>query len=76
VGGLAWWVQTQWIDKQRRLWREHDAKLAAAWTDDDLVDNVVVDNVVVLPEPVAAKDVVVVLPEPTELPPVAPLSAQ
>ena len=53
MAGLGWWVQTQWIDRQRRLWREHDAKLAAAWHEESEDD---VDNVIVLPD-------VVVLPE-------------
>ena len=61
MAGLAWWVQTRWIDRQRRAWREHDAKLAAAWRDDEddgavvldrviALDNVALDNVIVLPE--------------------------
>jgi hypothetical protein len=31
VTGLSWWAQKHWIDQQRRLWREHDATLAALW---------------------------------------------
>lgn len=36
MSGLGSWVQNQWVDRQRRLWREHDAKLAAVWRDDAL----------------------------------------
>jgi len=36
VSGLGSWVQSQWVDRQRRLWREHDAKLAEVWHEDSL----------------------------------------
>ncbi|MGH3026264.1 MAG: hypothetical protein ACRDLR_07455, partial [Gaiellaceae bacterium] len=53
--GLAWWVQTRWIDRQRRLWREHDATLAAVWRDES--DAEPPDNVIVLPDVVVLPDV-------------------
>jgi hypothetical protein len=65
VGGLGWWAQTQWVQRQRRLWREHDAKLAAVWRDDPICggtdgtggsDESETDTVIVLPD-------VIVLPE-------------
>ena len=72
MAGLAWWVQTRWIDRQRRAWREHDAKLAAAWRDgadgavivlDDTDDGVVgIDGVIGL-DSVIGMDGVIVLPE-------------
>jgi hypothetical protein len=53
VAGLSWWAQTQWVQRQRRLWREHDATLAAAWREepDEGSDTVIVlPDVIVLPE--------------------------
>lgn len=60
MGGLGWWAQTQWVQRQRRLWREHDAKLAAVWRDDAATDadDTETDTVIVLPD-------VIVLPEAT-----------
>ena len=62
MGGLGWWAQTQWVQRQRRLWREHDAKLAALWRDESAAGSADADTdadtgtVIVLPD-------VIVLPE-------------
>ena len=70
--GLAWWVQTRWIDRQRRAWREHDAKLAAAWRDggegavivlDGTHDGAVGIDGVIAVDNVTALNNVIVLPE-------------
>ena len=34
VGGLRWWAHVEWIQGQRPMWREHDAKLASVWRRD------------------------------------------
>lgn len=47
MAGLGWWTQAHWIDRQRELWREHDAKLAAVWRENALDGD---DNVIVLPD--------------------------
>jgi hypothetical protein len=63
VAGLGWWAHAQWVDRQRKLWREHDAKLAAVWRGDAPPAG---DNVIVLPdvrEAPARKAHVTVLPE-------------
>jgi hypothetical protein len=68
VAGLGWWAQAQWVDRQRKLWREHDAKLAAVWRDDAPPAG---DNVIVLPdvrEARARKAPVIVLPEAPRVP--------
>ncbi|MGH8891108.1 MAG: hypothetical protein ACRDV3_15275 [Acidothermaceae bacterium] len=39
MSGLGSWVQSQWVDRQRRLWREHDAKLAEVWREESLADS-------------------------------------
>ena len=55
MGGLRWSSQTRWMREQRRQWREHDARLAAAWHAQTGVDEEP-DRVIVLPD-------VIVLPE-------------
>jgi hypothetical protein len=50
VGGFTWWARVEWIQGQRPMWREHDAKLASVWRRES--DEAPTDTVVVLPEPV------------------------
>jgi hypothetical protein len=54
VGGFTWWARVEWIQGQRPMWREHDAKLASVWRHDEpeQAATVSTDTVVVLPEPV------------------------
>jgi hypothetical protein len=54
VGGFTWWARVEWIQGQRPMWREHDAKLASVWRRDesDPVATASTDTVIVLPEPV------------------------
>jgi hypothetical protein len=54
VGGFTWWARVEWIQGQRPMWREHDAKLASVWRRDesDPIATVSADTVIVLPEPV------------------------
>jgi hypothetical protein len=50
VGGLSTWA-TQWVQRQRPMWREHDANLASIWRRDDVIGRpVVVPDVIVLPD--------------------------
>jgi hypothetical protein len=55
VGGFTWWARVEWIQRQRPMWREHDAKLASVWrreSDEAPLDTTVpTDTVIVLPEP-------------------------
>jgi hypothetical protein len=51
VGGFTWWARVEWIQGQRPMWREHDAKLASVWRRDES-DELPADTVIVLPEPV------------------------
>jgi hypothetical protein len=60
VGGFTWWARVEWIQGQRPMWREHDAKLASVWRREepdsssvasaDATDST--DTVIVLSEPV------------------------
>jgi hypothetical protein len=61
VGGLSWWAHIDWIQRQRPMWREHDANLASVWHHDDappeepdigatLRERIVLDEVIVLHE--------------------------
>ncbi len=53
MGGFTWWARVEWIQGQRPMWREHDAKLASVWRRDaDQGSTVSADTVIVLPEPV------------------------
>jgi hypothetical protein len=53
VGGFTWWARVEWIQGQRPMWREHDAKLASVWRrESDTAPTVSSDTVIVLPEPV------------------------
>lgn len=68
MAGLGWWAQTQWVDRQRKLWREHDAKLAAVWREEEPDGD---DNVIVLPDvrdANARTAQVIVLPEGPRVP--------
>jgi hypothetical protein len=56
VGGFTWWARVEWIQGQRPMWREHDAKLASVWRREEPDSD----------SEVAATDTVIVLPEPTE----------
>ena len=50
MGGLSTWA-SQWVQRQRPMWREHDANLALIWHRDDVVGRpVVVPDVIVLPD--------------------------
>jgi hypothetical protein len=49
VAGLKWSAHVEWLQRQRPMWREHDAKLASAWRRDELAD-IELDNVIVLPD--------------------------
>ena len=51
MGGLGRWAHAEWVQRQRPMWREHDAKLASVWrrTDSDPRSG---ENVIVLPEAV------------------------
>jgi hypothetical protein len=50
VGGLSTWA-SQWVQRQRPMWREHDANLASIWRRDDVIGRpVVVPDVIVLPD--------------------------
>jgi hypothetical protein len=52
VGGFTWWARVEWIQGQRPMWREHDAKLASVWRRESATDPAVsTDTVIVLPEP-------------------------
>ena len=52
MGGFTWWARVEWIQGQRPMWREHDAKLASVWRRDPEPDaTVCADTVIVLPEP-------------------------
>jgi hypothetical protein len=52
VGGFTWWARVEWIQGQRPMWREHDAKLASVWRrDSDDAPVISTDTVIVLPEP-------------------------
>jgi hypothetical protein len=58
VGGFTWWARVEWIQGQRPMWREHDAKLASVWRReseeaprDSTASSVSTDTVIVLPEP-------------------------
>jgi hypothetical protein len=52
VGGFTWWARVEWIQGQRPMWREHDAKLASVWRRESEVGPAVsTDTVIVLPEP-------------------------
>jgi hypothetical protein len=57
VGGFTWWARVEWIQGQRPMWREHDAKLASVWRREPEVDSAV---------PAVSTDTVIVLPEPSE----------
>lgn len=48
MGGLTWWARAQWLQNQRPMWREHDAKLASVWRRDESGEQEV-DTVIVLP---------------------------
>jgi hypothetical protein len=50
VGGFTWWARVEWIQGQRPMWREHDAKLASVWRREES-DETPTDTVIVLPEP-------------------------
>lgn len=54
MGGFTWWARVAWIQGQRPMWREHDAKLASVWrreSDEAPLDATVsTDTVIVLPE--------------------------
>jgi hypothetical protein len=57
VGGFTWWARVEWIQGQRPMWREHDAKLASVWRREEsdmgtTASTVSTDTVIVLPEPV------------------------
>ncbi len=50
MGGLSSWA-AQWVQRQRPMWREHDANLASIWRRDDVIGRpVVVPDVIVLPD--------------------------
>ena len=52
MGGFTWWARVAWIQGQRPMWREHDAKLASVWrreSDETPLNST--DTVIVLPEP-------------------------
>jgi hypothetical protein len=49
VAGLKWSARIEWLQRQRPMWREHDAKLAAAWRRDE-ASGIELDNVIVLPD--------------------------
>ena len=52
MGGFTWWARVEWIQGQRPMWREHDAKLASVWRrDSDDAPAIPTDTVIVLPEP-------------------------
>ena len=52
MGGFTWWARVEWIQRQRPMWREHDAKLASVWRPDSETDaDVSADTVIELPEP-------------------------
>ncbi len=51
MGGFTWWARVEWIQGQRPMWREHDAKLASVWRRDQR-EVAPTDTVIVLPEPV------------------------
>lgn len=34
MAGLAWLARIEWVHRQRRYWREHDANLASAWREE------------------------------------------
>ena len=52
MGGFTWWARVAWIQGQRPMWREHDAKLASVWRRDESDPNAIAstDTVIVLPE--------------------------
>ena len=54
MGGFTWWARVEWIQGQRPMWREHDAKLASVWrreSEEAPSDSTVsTDTVIVLPE--------------------------
>ena len=57
MGGFTWWARVEWIQGQRPMWREHDAKLASVWRRDESdadseVSAASDDTVIVLPEAV------------------------
>ena len=54
MGGFTWWARVEWIQGQRPMWREHDAKLASVWRRDEseTASTDSTDTVIVLPEPV------------------------
>jgi hypothetical protein len=54
VGGFTWWARVEWIQGQRPMWREHDAKLASVWRreESETAPAVSTETVIVLPEPV------------------------
>jgi hypothetical protein len=67
VGGLSWWAHIEWIQRQRPMWREHDANLASVWHHDDappeesdigatLRERIVLDEVIVLHEVIARSE--------------------
>ena len=51
-----WSARVEWLQRQRPMWREHDAKLASAWRRDETADVEIgemgseVDDVIVLPD--------------------------
>jgi hypothetical protein len=61
VGGFTWWARVEWIQGQRPMWREHDAKLASVWRRDESDIDIAASTVAV-----ASVDTVIVLPEPVE----------
>ena len=54
MGGFTWWARVEWIQGQRPMWREHDAKLASVWRRDEseTASTASTDTVIALPEPV------------------------
>ena len=52
MGGFTWWARVEWIQRQRPMWREHDAKLASVWRRESVAAPLnTADTVIVLPEP-------------------------